>query len=161
MRVLPFLGRIRQSDFLIRYGINQEFYPWKRFFVWFEAEYNEDMSYLDVSLLYIITHLGRRISDFFRHWYIDGFLRSVDWVLSILEKLDKRFAVRITAKNWLQPLYQDYTVIGYIWGFIFRTIRIFIGLAVYLVFILFTAMLFAGWAAFPAFVIYQIFINLK
>lgn len=119
------------------------------------------MQYLDISLLYIITHLGRRISDFFRHWYIDGFFRSVDWSLSILERLDKSFAVRITAKNWFQPLFQDYTVIGHIWGFIFRTIRIFAGLAVYLVFILFAATLFAAWAGLPLFAIYQIITKFK
>lgn len=119
------------------------------------------MSYLDISLVYIITHLSRRVVDFFRHWYVDGFLRSVDWTLSILERLDKRFAIRITAKNWLQPLYQDYSIIGYIWGFIFRTIRIFVGLAVYLAFILTATLLFLGWAAFPIFVIYQIIANLR
>ncbi len=119
------------------------------------------MSYLDVSLLYIVTHLGRRIADFFRHWYVDGFFRSVDWTLSILERLDKKFAIRITAKNWFQPLFQDYTIIGYIWGFIFRTIRIFFGLGVYLAFVLFASALFAGWAILPLFIMYQIFINLK
>ena len=114
------------------------------------------MEAADISLIYIFTHLGRRISDFFRHWYIDGFLRSVDRTLSGLEYLDKRFAVRITAKNWFQPLYQDYTIIGYVWGFIFRTIRIFTGLAVYLAFLLSAVLLFAIWAVFPVFVIYQI-----
>ena len=116
---------------------------------------------MDISFLYIATHLGRRALDFFRHWYVDGFLRSVDWTLGILERLDKKFAVRITVKNWFQPLFQDYTLIGYIWGFIFRTIRIFIGLSVYLAFILSAAILFAGWAAFPLFVIYQIFSNFR
>ncbi len=119
------------------------------------------MQFLDISLLYIFTHLTRRISDFFRHWYVDGFFRFVDWALSGLERLDKRFAVRITAKNWLQPLYQDYTVIGYVWGFIFRTIRIFVGLSVYLAFILFALTLFICWAAFPVLVIYQILSNLR
>lgn len=119
------------------------------------------MQFSDISLLYITTHLGRRISDFFRHWYVDGFFRAMDWALSGLERLDKRFAVRITAKNWFQPLYQDYTIIGYVWGFIFRTVRIFVGLSVYLAFVIFAASLFSAWAALPVFVIYQIFTNLK
>ncbi len=119
------------------------------------------MEFADLSILYILKHFIGRIGDFFRHWYFDGFLRSVDWFLAILERLDKRFAVRITAKNWFQPLYQDYTVIGYIWGFIFRTIRIFAGLAVYLVFILLAILLFAIWAVFPIFVIYNILTNFR
>lgn len=115
------------------------------------------MEISNVSLVYILNHLGKRVLDFFRHWYIDGFLRSVDWTLSILERLDKRFAVRITAKNWLQPLYQDYSFIGYIWGFIFRTFRIFVGLIVYLIFLCLALFLFILWAVIPIAVIYKIF----
>ena len=114
------------------------------------------MEITNVSLVYILTHLGKRVLDFFRHWYIDGFLRSVDWTLSILERLDKKFAVRITVKNWLQPLYQDYSFIGYIWGFIFRTIRISIGLIVYFIFLCLALSLFILWAAAPLLVIYKI-----
>src|SRR3989344_8781183 len=108
----------------------------------------------NISLVYLLKHLGRRVLDFFRHWYIDGFLKISDLALAALERLDRSFALRITAKNWLQPLYQDYSFIGYLWGFIFRTIRIFAGLAVY-AFVLAAAIgLFLLWAALPIWVIY-------
>lgn len=113
-----------------------------------------------ISLFYILSHLGKRVLDFFRHWYIGGFIRASDWALGILEQLDRRFAVRITAQNWLQPLYQDFTIIGYVWGFIFRTIRILIGLLVYLVFILLAIAFFILWAALPLFIMYKIVTNL-
>jgi hypothetical protein len=118
------------------------------------------MKYSDISLVYLLNHLARRVGNFLRHWYVDGFLQAVDWTLHIFERLDRSFALRITAKNWLQPLYQDYTIIGYIWGFIFRTIRIIIGLIVYAVILLIAVLLFLIWASFPILTVYQIFNNL-
>ncbi len=113
-----------------------------------------------LSLVYIFSHLGRRISDFFRHWYVDGFYKAVHWTLNFLERMDQYFALRITVKNWFQPLYQDYTFIGYLWGFVFRTIRIAAGSAAYLFLIAIAAALFAVWALIPIYVIYQIIFNL-
>lgn len=118
------------------------------------------MQYSDISLVYLLNHLAGRSRDFLKHWYVDGFLQAVDWTLHIFERLDRRFALRITAKNWLQPLYQDYTIIGYIWGFIFRTIRIAAGLIVYAAVLVVAAALFLLWASFPPLTLYQIFNNL-
>ncbi len=117
------------------------------------------MRYSNISLVYIMNHFIRRIGDFFRHWYIDGFLKATDLILNGLERLDRRFALRITAKNWFQPLYQDYSAIGYLWGFIFRTIRIAVSLFVYGVFLSIAAILFLIWLLIPFFVIYEIFKN--
>ena len=118
------------------------------------------MEVTNVSLVYLLTHLGRRILDFFRHWYYHGFLRAIHWSYNILERLDKIFALRITAKNWFQPLYQDYSFIGYLWGFVFRTVRIFLALIVYGIFALAAFGIFILWFLIPIYVIYQIFINL-
>lgn len=115
---------------------------------------------MEVSLVYLITHLGRRISDFFRHWYLDGFLKATHWFLNFLERLDRIFALRITAKNWFQPLFQDYTLIGYLWGFVFRTVRIAVGLLIYAFFAIIFAGLFLLWAALPLYSMYQIITNL-
>ena len=118
------------------------------------------MEVSNLSLVYLLTHFGRRVLDFFRHWYIDGFFRAVHWTLNGLERLDRSFALRITAKNWLQPLYQDYSIIGYLWGFVFRTGRILAALLVYAFFLALSAALFLLWASIPLFVVYQIIINL-
>ncbi|MDE2001710.1 MAG: hypothetical protein KGI60_04075 [Patescibacteria group bacterium] len=115
------------------------------------------MQYLNVSIIYLFARLMQRGADFVVHWYRDAFFRFVDWTLSTLERLDRRFAVRITAKNWLQPLYQDYTLIGYVWGFIFRTGRIAIGLVVYLAVVLVALAGFIAWALFPLYCLYRIF----
>ena len=111
-------------------------------------------------MVYLFAHLGRRVLDFFRHWYFYGFLRATHWAYNFLERLDRIFALRITAKNWLQPLYQDYSFIGYLWGFIFRTVRILAALLVYGFFAAFSFGLFILWALIPPYVIYKILINL-
>lgn len=113
----------------------------------------------NLSLVYLLTHLGRRILDFFRHWYLDGFLWATNLTLNILERLDHFFALRITAKNWFQPLYQDYTVIGYIWGFIFRTLRILAGAAIYAAAAVLAIAAFLFWAIVPLLIIYEIILN--
>lgn len=109
-----------------------------------------------VSLVYIFKLFLKRILDFFKHWYIDGFLKAVIWTYGILESLDKKLALRITFKNWFQPLYQDYSFIGYLWGFIFRTARIILSLLIYGFLIIVAVLLFLFWISAPIFVIYKI-----
>lgn len=111
----------------------------------------------EISPIYLLRHAVYRIVEFFRHWYIHGFLRAGDWTIGFLERLDKWFALRITLKNIFKPLYQDYSFIGYIWGFIFRSARLFAGGIIYIVIILAAIGLYAIWAALPIFIIYKIF----
>ena len=120
----------------------------------------ELMEINSISVVYLLAHLGRRILDFFRHWYFYGFLKAINWSYNVLERLDRNFALRVTAKNLFQPLYQDYSAIGYLWGFIFRTARIFTGLVIYGIFIILSSAIFILWALLPPYVIYQIFTNL-
>ncbi len=122
--------------------------------------YNEDMEVSNLSLVYLLTHLGRRVLDFFRHWYLDGFLWATNQTLNVLERLDHFFALRITIKNWLQPLYQDYTIIGYVWGFIFRTLRISVGAVIYAVAMALAIAVFLFWAIIPLLIIYEIALNI-
>ena len=111
---------------------------------------------INTSFVFLVRHLFMRIAGFFRHWYWDGLLKAVHWFLNLMERLDRIFALRITAKNWFQPLYQDFSIIGYVWGFIFRTIRIIIGLIFYLILFFIALFLFLLWATIPIFVIYKI-----
>ena len=73
-----------------------------------------------------------------------------------LRWLDREFAVAITARHWFKPLYGDFTILGYIFGFIFRTLRILAGTAIYTVIAAVFLVLFLFWAAFPPFAIYKI-----
>lgn len=118
------------------------------------------MRITNIAGIYLLSHLGRRILDFFRHWYLDGFLLAVDLTLNFLERLDRYFALRITVKNWLQPLYQDYTVIGYVMGFILRTLRIGVGTIIYAAVTVLAVAAFLIWAVIPLLIIYKILLNL-
>lgn len=113
----------------------------------------------EISLVYLLRHAGWRILEFFRHWYLDGFLRAGGWALSVLERLDRIFAVRISFKNLFKPLYQDYSLIGYLWGFVFRSVRVTTGGLIYLFLVLVAIGLYLAWAATPIYIIFKIFSN--
>lgn len=74
----------------------------------------------------------------------------------VLRRLDREFAVVITARHWLKPLYGDFTLVGYVFGFVFRTLRILAGTAIYVFIAAVFLILFMFWAVFPPFVVYKI-----
>lgn len=113
----------------------------------------------EVSPIYLLKHAGYRILEFFRHWYLDGFLRWRYHSINSLEKMDRVFAVKINLHNLFQPLYQDYSLIGYFWGFIFRSLRVTAGILVYGTVQAVFVVLYLLWAALPVFAIYQIIKN--
>lgn len=117
----------------------------------------KDMTF---SLVYLLNRLWLRVFEFLRHWYINGFLKTMYLTYDLLEYFDQFFALKITVRKWLEPIYQDYTFIGHILGFTLRTARIFVALVFYIVLLALIAVLFILWAAFPLFVIYQIIVNL-
>lgn len=65
-----------------------------------------------------------RIAEFFRHWYVKSAKIYSNFVLNRLERLDYVLAWRITARHLFEPLYRDYSVVGYALGFLFRLFRL-------------------------------------
>lgn len=76
--------------------------------------------------------------------------------IDLLNDWDRFFALKITIRHWLQPLYQDRTLIGYILGPIFRTGRIIVAVAVYLVATVVAILFYLLWLLIPPYVIYKI-----
>jgi hypothetical protein len=62
---------------------------------------------------------------------VKSFLLYTDKVNSYFHKLDRTFAWKITFQNLFQPLYKDYTIVGYVLGFTFRLARLFVASLVY------------------------------
>lgn len=116
---------------------------------------------MNISIVYILTRIGLRVWMFVWHWYVDGFLQGIQWHLNLLEWMDQFFALKITIHNWLQPLYRDYTFIGYFFGFIFRTARIAVACVVYAVYAIISAMLYVAWSAIPIVIIYKIWYEIS
>lgn len=115
---------------------------------------------MDFSLTYLFYRFFYRFGDFFRHWFLDGTKFFGHQYISILEGLDKTLAIRITLKYLFQPLYKDYTLLGRILGFFFRSGRIAVAALIYAVTIVFMLAIYSIWLAIPLFVLSQIFFNL-
>ena len=107
--------------------------------------------------LYLVETLAVSLFNFLYHWYVAGFFRWLNILIDVFRELDKILAVKINALYWFKPFYQDYTTVGLILSFIFRTIRITGGLVLYLaIFVLFLAGLLAWFGILP-FIVYKIF----
>ncbi len=109
---------------------------------------------------YLASLFVRRIFEFLEHWYAGSFRAAGGKFIDLLREWDRFFALRITVRHLLQPLYQDRTFIGYILGPIFRTGRIMVALAVYLAAASLAAILYLFWIIIPPYVIYKIITGL-
>ncbi len=108
------------------------------------------------AFIYIINRVFYRFVDFWQHWYIGSFKIANHILLSLLERLDRRIALKITFKNFFQPLYQDRSFIGYVLGFIFRTIRLFFGGIFYLFVVILVLTAYLFWLVIPLLIIFEI-----
>jgi hypothetical protein len=110
---------------------------------------------MNFSLIFLVHRLLYRIYAFLKHWYVGGFMTIARRTVGILESLDQVLAVKITARYFFKPLYQDYSILGYILGFVFRSIRLFTGGLVYLLITLTAVAIYLIWAGLPLYVIYK------
>lgn len=104
---------------------------------------------------YLVGRFIYRVSDFLRHWYWHSMRIYSNRVLDLLEAVDYRLAWRITLKNLFEPLYKDYTAMGYVLGFSFRALRLCIGGLIYLFVFAVAIALYAVWIAIPAYLIFK------
>lgn len=101
------------------------------------------------ALFYLIERFFYRIFDFLRHWYVKSFFIYYHQVITFLEKLDAIFALKITFRHLFQPLYKDYTLVGYFLGFIFRACRVITASLVYLFILIIAVILYLIWIFLP------------
>lgn len=99
--------------------------------------------------IYIAYRFFYVIGLFSRHWYIDSFYVFIKYSRSLFLRMDRVIAARVTLLNFFKPLYQDYTILGYIYGFIFRSLRLLVGAAVYLLLGALAIFLFGMWLLIP------------
>jgi len=100
--------------------------------------------------------MGGNITRFMRHWYVDSFLGTSHFMLDVFERLDRTFALKINARNLFKPLYQDATAVGYILGFLLRSLRVIIGSAVYFFVFLLSVVIYLAWLAVPLLIVWNI-----
>lgn len=111
-------------------------------------------------VVYLVYGLIYRVADFLRHWYIRSFRIYGSFVVSALEQIDTVFALKITLRHIFEPLYQDRSVLGYILGFIFRSLRVFIALLLYALLIALFIIIYAIWLLAPAALLYLAMSNM-
>ena len=111
----------------------------------------------DFALGYLFHRFFYRIADFFRHWYIDGSRIIAHVFITTLEDLDRSFAVKITLVHFFEPLYKDYSIVGRVLGFIFRSIRVAIGAIVYVFITGCFIVAYLAWISIPPLLLFYAF----
>jgi hypothetical protein len=113
---------------------------------------------MDNALVYVIERFFYRIRTFIEHWYVTSFRKYSDFVLNFLSRVDYYLAWKITLRHLFQPLYRDYTFLGYVLGFIFRSVRLLTAGIIYVFLFAVIAGLYIFWLSVPPIIIYLIFI---
>ncbi len=112
---------------------------------------------MGAALLYLVRHTGFHIVEFFRHWYVHSAHMYWNKVIDGLGEIDYTLAWRLTLRNLFQPLYGDFSPIGYVLGFVFRIGRLAVGTAVYAVILTFAAVVYALWLMIPPALLFKAF----
>ena len=106
---------------------------------------------------YILERFFYRIYQFLYHWYVKSARIYSNFVLNLLSRIDYHLAWKITLRYLFQPLYRDYSLLGYVLGFGFRILRLAGAGIFYLFFFALAIFLYLIWILFIPYVIYRIF----
>ena len=104
-------------------------------------------------IVYLLKNALFVFTSFFRRWYVGGFSFIYGHTLKFIHALEHKFAVRANMYFWLRPMYQDRTIVGYVFGFLFRTIKIIIGIILYGFFIICGVFIYIAWVLVPVILI--------
>ncbi|MDP2704673.1 MAG: hypothetical protein Q8P01_05740 [bacterium] len=107
-------------------------------------------------LLYLIHRVAYRVLEFFRHWYVNGFRLYWSFIVRSLMWFDRYFAWKITLRHIFEPLYKDYSVLGYMLGVPFRFGKVVAGGVVYALFLFVAAAVFLIWLLAVPYIIVRI-----
>ncbi len=110
-----------------------------------------------MSFLYLGERFLYRIVDFLRHWYVKSGRLYSNFVFDKLSKIDEVLAWKITLRHLFEPLYKDYSIVGYFFGFLFRSIRLLVASAIYLVIFAAAIAVYVIWLLIPPFIVWSAF----
>ncbi len=116
---------------------------------------------MDFALFYLPQRALYRLGGFFHHWYLDGSRVIGHRFIMILENLDQTFAVKVTLEHFFEPLYKDYSAIGRIMGVVFRSLRVLIGLTIYLMVAAVSLAFYLVWLVLPILLISYAFLSIR
>lgn len=108
-------------------------------------------------IAYFADRFRYRFLAFFRHWYLDSLRALADFFNRLLQRLDRILALRVTLRHFFEPLYQDRTFLGYVFGFFFRSGRVVVASIVYLFIVAFAILIYLAWAMLPIWAAFKLF----
>ena len=97
--------------------------------------------------VYLFSKGIQAIERFLFHWYILVFYTYWGYVARSMAALDRYFAFKVTLLNIFNPLYQDYTLLGYVLGIFFRLLRLFVGSIVYSIVLIIALIFYLVWVS--------------
>lgn len=106
---------------------------------------------------YLAGRFWYRVTDFFRHWYSAGSRALFANMIDRFERVDRVVALKVTYRFLFEPLYGDYSIIGYIFGFIFRFIRLVGGALIYVVIFSLYLAVYIIWIFIPPYILFRTF----
>ncbi len=110
-------------------------------------------------ITYLVQRLLYRVIDFLYHWYVHSAKLYTSFVLDLLSNVDRKLAWKVTFHHFFEPLYQDYSLIGRVLGFVFRLLRLAGGLVVYAVIFTFAVALYIIWVLIIPYLLLRVFIG--
>ncbi len=110
---------------------------------------------------FLLDEIRHSLIDFFTDWFLAYPKKILKGLILNFKEFDKSLGLQAMAKNWLNPLYQDYNIWGYIIGVTIRTVYIFIGGASFFaIYVIVGFLILALWYAFPILIFILFFRNL-
>lgn len=112
----------------------------------------------------LVRFVIERISDnalgFFFDWFVALPGSYASAVARGFNDWEKSWALVVTAKYWLKPMWQDFSLPGYIIGFFLRTFRIILAVLFYFFYFLLALVGIIVWYLIPLGMGYLIFKNI-
>lgn len=105
---------------------------------------------------YVLERLVVRIIDFIHHWYVDASFKFLEIAKTMHQNLEQTLALKATYYHIEEPLYGDYSYAGRVVGFIFRMIRIVLGLFIYLILGVLGGGLYLIWITLPIYLLVRV-----
>ncbi len=110
---------------------------------------------MNFAFIFLIYRFFYRIKEFLIHWYVDSIRIYWDFVLDKLARIDYYLAWRVTFRHFFHPLFKDYSIIGYIMGFIFRFCRLVVATVIYVFIFSIAIVLYFLWLLALPYILYR------
>lgn len=116
---------------------------------------------MESPLGFVLREARESIFDFFIDWFYIYPKKIVRSLINFFKDFDRSLGLEAMVRNWFNPLYQDYTIWGYIIGITIRTIYIFVaGVLFFITYLIFSIFVIILWYLIPILIFILILKNI-